>query len=276
MKISINSWALNPMLSISERMKQVKNVGVNFLELNFEENIPNLVLGWDTTKFQLNKLLQISEENNISFSSICTELFWNYSLASNNKTEKSIAIKLGKKMIQVASYLKASSIVVIPCKNLSDINATNPFNTIYTNSIESILELSDFAQEYKIIIGIENVFFNDFLNNPIEFKNFIDEINRDNVKVHFDIGNANLTNYPIAEWLEILDKHIYAIHIKDTLKEVKTLKTFKPLLDGDIEWQPVMEKLKSMNYNNYLILEHSFSNGNFEISELIKRLNKIL
>ncbi|OKH12711.1 hypothetical protein FACHB389_36360 [Nostoc calcicola FACHB-389] len=120
------------------------------------------------------------------------------------------------------------------------------------------------------------MYFNNFLTSPDEFLKFLKFVGRDNIKVHLDIGNANLTTIPVLKWIEQLNNNICAIHIKDSISNNKTINTFKPLLEGDIDWFSVIRKIKSINYESYLILEHSYSNGKLEPDELCKRFKTII
>jgi L-ribulose-5-phosphate 3-epimerase len=282
MKVSVNMWAFSSQ-NLQNLLENYSNSCFHTLELNCEFD-SNSLLPLNCTREKLKNITRLLFETNttnLSISSICSELHWQYSLSSNQDYERNFAIEIGKKMILYAYELRAKSIVIIPGiyespsllrKNHSYIS----IDDVFYNAKESLLELSDFAYKYNITLGVENVCFNNFLNSPDDFLNFLKFVNRDNIKVHLDIGNANLTTTPILEWIEKLNNNICAIHIKDSISSDKTLNTFKPLLEGDIDWCEVIKKLKSINYENYLILEHSYSNGKLKPDELYKRIKTII
>lgn len=279
---SVNMWAFSSQ-NLQGLLENYSNSCFHTLELNCEFD-SNSLLPLNCTREKLKNITRLlfdTNTTNISISSICSELHWQYSLSSNEAYERNFAIEIGKKMIMYANEFRAKSIVIIPgIYESPNILRENHFDIsiddVLCNAKKSLLELSDFAYKYDVMIGIENVYFNNFLNSPDDFLNFLKFVNRDNIKVHLDIGNANLTTTPILEWIEKLKNNICAIHIKDSISSDKTLNSFKPLLEGDIDWFSVIRKIKSINYENYLILEQSYSNGKLEPDELCKRFKTII
>ncbi len=67
------------------------------------------------------------------------------------------------------------------------------------------------AEEYDLNIFIEN--FNDVDYVPL--LNMMKHVNGDRVKVCLDIGHANYSRHPIAEWFEALGDHIGYLHVSD-------------------------------------------------------------
>jgi L-ribulose-5-phosphate 3-epimerase len=282
MKLSVNMWAFSSQ-NLQNLLESYSNSYFHTFELNCEFDSSSL-LPLNCTRENLKNITRLLFETNttnISVSSICSELYWQYSLSSNEAHERNFAIEIGKKMILYAYELRAKSIVVIPGiyeapSLLRENHSYISIDDVFYNAKKSLIELSDFAYKYDILIGIENVYFNNFLNSPDDFLEFLKFVSRDNIRVHFDIGNANLTSIPLLKWIEKLNNNICAIHIKDSISSDKTLNTFKPLLEGDVDWFSVIRKLKSVNYENYLILEHSYLNGKLEPDELYKRFKTII
>jgi hexulose-6-phosphate isomerase len=117
-------------------------------------------------------------------------------------------------------------------------------------SKKSITEASKFAEENGVTIGVENV-WNKFLYSPLEFRRFIEDVNHPNVKAYFDVGNSFFLGFP-EEWIKHLADLIVCVHIKDF--HSPTLQ-FKPLFEGNIQWQNVIKALKEVGYNGYLNVE---------------------
>ena len=63
--------------------------------------------------------------------------------------------------------------------------------------------------DYKGIILIENI----FEERPQMLKEYIEEINRPNIKINLDIGHAKLSKVKLEEWIVELNDHIKYMHI---------------------------------------------------------------
>ena len=109
------------------------------------------------------------------------------------------------------------------------------------------------AREYKVSIGIENV-WNKFLLSPIEIKKFLDDINSEYVGAYFDVGNIMYIGDP-SDYIEILGKHIKKIHISDYRVEQSGLGAFVDIFAGDVDFFEVIKSLKKIGYDDYLMLE---------------------
>lgn len=63
--------------------------------------------------------------------------------------------------------------------------------------------------DYKGFILIENI----FEESPRMLKEYIEEINRENIKINLDIGHAKLGRVELEEWIAELKDHIKYMHI---------------------------------------------------------------
>jgi|GEM_PF-2183999 len=261
-KIAINTWAFDPRLTLYERFKVSESHGIKTLEVNFEENVQHPMLTWSTNSTDLQETKRFLSGENYSISSICTELFWTYNLASADSSEKNKAMSMAKKMIDFAYFLNADSILIVPGiikdKEKREGNYAELLKVCRSSALQSIHELAIYAKESGIILGLENVFFNNFLIDAIDMKEFISDLNAPNVKVHFDVGNAQI-NDSVEDWILILKDLIYAIHVKDTIMFRNSFVQFCPPLYGDVNWEVVFSALKTIKFNRYLIGEQSFA-----------------
>jgi len=187
---------------------------------------------------------------------LSTDLFWKYSLTSNDGEERRRARDIARKMIDVASWLGADTILVVPgAVDVPWLPGFQPlrYDVVYERSLSALEELSAYAEEKRITIAVENV-WNKFLLSPLEMRDFIDEIGSDFVGVYFDVGNVLLTGYP-EHWIEILGPRIKRVHVKDFRKLGSGLGTFVGLLQGDVDWGAVIRALRQVGYTGYLTAE---------------------
>lgn len=87
-------------------------------------------------------------------------------------------------------------------------------NSNINNIIKVLKELCDYAS--NSIIMIENMPGKKEIGySPNELKDIIKRVNKDNLKITFDIGHANVSDYTIDEYLSLLNDYITHIHISN-------------------------------------------------------------
>lgn len=259
MKKSINYWSFAEKLtdgskmSLKDCMEQAKEAGFEAIELTVAEEGE---LSLNSTRRDVEKIVETAEEVGIELSSLATGLFWDYSLSSSNDKVKDKAKGIVKKMLELASYLGIDTILVVP--GAVDVffkpeAEVVPYDVAYKRSLESLRECLDTAEKCKVNVGIENV-WNKFLLSPLEMRDFIDKLGSDYLGAYFDVGNILLTGYP-EHWIRILGKRIKRVHIKDFKRVVGNVNGFCDLLEGDVNWAEVMKALREIGYNDYITAE---------------------
>jgi len=90
--------------------------------------------------------------------------------------------------------------------------------------------------------------WNRFLLTPVEMRDFIDSFQSPWIGSYFDVGNIMLYGHP-EHWIEILEKRIFAVHMKDFRVNVGNLEGFVDLLSGDVDFKKVMGSLQNIGYS---------------------------
>ena len=123
------------------------------------------------------------------------------------------------------------------------------------NRIEQALtELKLDAERHRVNIGLENVWNRLFLS-PIETRDMLDRIGSPYIGSYFDTGNVVMFGFP-EQWVKILGSRIKKIHFKDFKMDHDTRQyTWTQLMQGDVNWQAVMEEIRAMGYDGYVITE---------------------
>ncbi len=272
MKKGINQWAFSPNLSLEEIFKLAKDYKFQGIELalSFEGE-----LSIKSEREDIKRIRELSEGLGIEIPSIALGILWQYPLTSNDPKKVEMGKEIVKRGLKIAEELGADTILVVPgIVNIPwDKNSEIvPYDIAYDRCFSSILELSKYAEEYRVNIALENV-WNKFLLSPIEFKEFLEKISSEYVGIYLDTGNVLLTGYP-EHWIRILGKYIKKIHIKDFKIDVGTLSGFVLPLEGDVNWKAVISALKEINYNDYLIAE--FFPYKYKQEVLLKHLSSSL
>lgn len=263
MKKGMNVWSLPAELSLREQFKVTKEAGFDTIELNLSEgsdqaeNIVNTDLALAekvdltlaTTTDELAQIKQLSAEFSLPISSISTSLHWTYPLNSTDEQKRERGKQIVKKMIEVASALGSDAILVVPALVTKD----QPYDKAYQLSQTALKELAPYAKQHQVVIGLENV-WNKFLLSPLEFRQFIDEIDSEFVGAYFDIGNILQYGFP-DQWIRILGSRITKIHVKDFKSSIGSIQGFTNLLQGDVDWQASINALKEIGYDGPLTCE---------------------
>lgn len=259
MKKSINYWSFpgvlagKPEFELKKCIELAKDAGFDGIELALEEKGE---INLNSSRQDMDKIVEMSKEVGIELSSLATGLLWDYSLTSSEAKMREKAKGIVKKMLEFASYLGADTVLVIPGAVDVFFNPQAevvPYDVAYERSLGALKECAPVAEEYKVAIGIENV-WNKFLLSPLELKGFVDKIDSEYVGVYFDVGNTLLTGYP-EQWIRILNKRIKKVHIKDFRNSVANVNGFVDLLEGDVNWEEVIRALEDIGYNDYLTAE---------------------
>jgi L-ribulose-5-phosphate 3-epimerase len=132
------------------------------------------------------------------------------------------------------------------------------------------------AVRARVLLNPENV-WNKFLLSPLEMRAFVDQFHSPWVGTHFDTGNVMEYGYP-EDWILTLGLRIKRIHFKDyKLAGRGQAAHFADLLEGDVNWQAVMQALVKVGYRGLISPEIGRNPGKpDQLREVSAALDKIL
>lgn len=266
MKKGINQCAFDPHMKLEDAFRLARDAGFDGIELNLQAAAfaplsakpqkESLVLTLESQKDKVEKVKELAERYGVELPSLSTDLFWKYSLTSDDEEERQRALDVARKMMEVAGWLGADTILLVPgVVDVPWLPGFQPlrYDVVYERSLSALQELRFYAEERRITIGLENV-WNKFLLSPLEMRHFVDEIGSEFVGVYLDVGNVLLTGYP-EHWIDILGLRIKRVHVKDFRKLGEGSGTFVGLLQGDADWAKVVTALRQVGYTSYLTAE---------------------
>lgn len=253
MKKGINIWSFRGGLSPKEYVKMAKDAGYEGIEFALDETG---IVGLDSSDEDIKELKTIAEGEGLETPSLATGLYWKYSITSPNKETREKAKSIVRRQLELAAILGADTILVVPglvsAGSTPDSEAVE-YDVAYDRALEAFMELKEYAEKTKVVIGLENV-WNKFLLSPLEMRDFVDRIDSPYVGVYFDVGNVLNTGYP-EQWIKILGSRIKKVHFKDFKTSVGNINGFVDLLSGDVNYPAVMEQFKNVGYDDYVIAE---------------------
>lgn len=267
MRKGINIWSFPSRWTIEECISVTKKADFEGIELVLNETG---AMSLESSQDEITGYRRSAEKAGIEISGLATGLFWRYSLTSNREDIRRKAMDIVRKQIDVASWLGADTILVVPgvvgCDFKPDMVVPDlghdgfysgseivEYDAAYDRSLSAIKELIPYAAKKKVVIGIENV-WNKFLLSPLEMRDFVDKAASEYLGVYFDVGNVVYTGYP-EQWIRILGKRIKKLHLKDYRREAGNLSGFVDLLAGDVDYVRVVERLREIGYDGFLNAE---------------------
>ena len=256
MKKGISYWSFRNK-SYDEAFCYAKKCGFDGVEVTLDGSGE---LTPETSDEDVLKIKALAQKHSVSLYSVATGLFWQYPLTSNDEAVRAKAKAILYRQIEVAGLLGCTHILVVP----GSVNRDVPYDVAYERAMQAIKDGAKKAEECGVCICVENV-WNNFLLSPLEFRNFVDEADSPYVKAYFDVGNVVYEGWP-EQWIDILDSRIGKIHIKDYIRDNRTLAGFCDIGKGDVDFKSVLDALMRAGYNDFCTAEvfPSESEGDLE------------
>jgi hexulose-6-phosphate isomerase len=259
MKKSINLWAFPypQRMSLKECLQLAKDAGFDGIELNYDlENDLSPKAGAQ----EYRAIRKMADQIGLEISGLCSFLFWPYPLTSNDPAKRERGLELAGKIAQAAHDLGVENVLVVPGAvhiPWRDDHEPVPNDVCDRRAREAVGRLVKQAEQLRVYLNIENIFFNGYLMTPMEMNAFVDSFASPHVRVHFDSGNIALFQHA-EHWVPILGRRIRNVHLKEFTKKGTdhSLESFRPLLDGTTDWPALMEAFEATGYTGYLTFEY--------------------
>ena len=255
MKMALCGLTFPPGTAPEEGFRMAKDAGFEGVEPPFTAEGPVSV---QASEDDLRRYRDAAEGIGLDIPSMVGGLYWATPFTSDDADVRARALDIARKHLRDASILGARTVLLIPGVVHAFFVEGCPvtrYDVVYQRSQAAMKELAPLAEELDVHIGIENV-WNKFLLSPMEMARFIDEIGSDHVGAYFDVGNIIPYGYP-EHWIPILGSRIRSVHAKDFKAEASTMNMsgFVDLLQGDVDWPAVMDALRQIGYDGYLVAE---------------------
>ena len=173
-------------------------------------------LSVDTTEAEAKELAAYAKAKGVGLRSLATGAGWGKWLCADDAAERAEAIDFVKKYLQLAAWLGAETVLVVPGATRVAWDASHAevsYLNAWKNATASIRELVPVAEELGVNLALENV-WNRFLISPMEWKLFLDQFSSKRVGIYFDVANCCLNCRP-QDFPEILGSYIKAVHLKN-------------------------------------------------------------
>ena len=213
-------------------------------------NNPILIKKWQLEIKKLSKKYSI-KINSLTGDCFMQKPFWK--IKNNRKLIEDL-----KKIIDSCKVLGIKFIVVPLVDNGSIQNYNDRMNLI-----KSCNKIIKYLQNSKIKL----IFESDF--PPKKLKNFIKQFHKKYFGINYDVGNSAALNYDIDKEFKYYGEYIFNIHIKDRVKNGKTIRLGK----GNVNFLKLFNNLRKIRYQKNLILQTARSKNNQHMNEIKINLN---
>lgn len=197
---------------------------------------------------------------------------------SPDKKEARAAIESTKGWIRLARLLDTNLVITESGSKHPDNNWTevpeNGTDETWEEVVSVYKELTDFAEEYGVLIGIEP-HFGQVVKGAKELKKLLEDVGAENLKVVFDAANSvtadnqNEQERILNEFYELLGDSIVLVHAKDALiKEGRT--EFTSAGKGVLPYRTLFNVIKKYNYDGPVLLEWVDESGVNETLSFLK------
>ena len=170
-----------------------------------------------------------------------------------------------RRSIEIANVLGVDAVLLHP----GQLTADATYQEAWDWMLGELKEIAPLAEEKGVTVGIENV-WNKFLLSAKEMGDFVDAVGSPRVGAYLDTANMMFYGYP-EHWIRGLGSRISRVHFKDFDRKAKS---FVPLMDGNTEWATVMQDLRNIGYDKYVI--HEVGGDRELLIEMAKRMRKIV
>src|SRR5438552_4132813 len=220
------------------------------------------------------EILDASKRAGLRIHSVMNIEHWRSPLSSADPAVVEKSMEGMRTSLKNAKLWGADTVLLVPAV----VNPETTYAQAWERSQQQIRKLIPIAAEYKVIIGIEEV-WNKFLLSPLEFARYVDEFKSPWIRAYFDVGNVAISGYP-QDWIRTLGKRIVKLHIKDfSFKNDPAIKKrvadWTALREGEIDWRAVHAALAEIGYSGTATVELPGGDAEY-LKEVCRRFEKIL
>lgn len=222
-----------------------KRIGLNFVEwiIDFDQYKDNPILS--NTGISLIK--ELIQETEIYIPSICVDYFATYPLIFDEYKIESKELLLN--LIDSCNRLNIN-IIEIPLIGIASAKTKDA----QEKYIEFFYSFEPFLKEKNLKFALETDL------EPKLQKNFINEININNIGLNYDIGNSAYWGYNLEEEIDYFGKNILNVHLKDCTPKDYSVQ----FGDGNADFWLLFNLLNKINYQGDFVLQGARGSNDYE------------
>lgn len=255
---AISYWSMKEGLSnthpIDEALVEARNAGFQGMELCIG---PDGVLSTETTRTECEAIRSQINACGMVVETVASGMSWSVNPTSNDGATRQHAFDLTNASLERAAWLGCQAMLFVPGVVKSPISPDIVrYDHAMQRAAEIVKRLLETAEKVGVDLCLENV-WNGFFYSPLEFNDFIDSFGSNRLGIYFDVGNVLGYHQHPPHWIELMDKRIKRVHVKDYKEEFdwQGTYTFCDLLEGNVPFAESMASLRQIGYDGTIVAE---------------------
>jgi L-ribulose-5-phosphate 3-epimerase len=264
MDIAINVSAFSADATPDQACKQAAEAGFAGIELVVADEG---WLTWQADEAQCRALAEPICAARLAVVGLTTDFFWQTNYASSDSRQRRAAYERTIRLLDIAAWLGADAVAIIPAVvgRPGEAALRAGYGDALARSQEALSQLAFEGEQRAVVLAVENV-QNRFLLSPVEFRDWLDQINSPWVRAYLNIGCALAAGYP-QDWADVLAGAIARVRATDY--RLSKADVCMPG-EGDVDWPAVFCALRETGYDGPLTYDGPGAPG--EIAQRMKQL----
>lgn len=171
-------------------------------------------------------------------------------ISSLDASVREAGLKRLKKCVDIAAYLRSDCLGGVLYAPWGQRTPRTEHPERYTYSMECLRQAADYAAEKGVVLSLEllNRYESSFINNVDEGIAFLRQVERPNVKLHYDTFHAHIEESNQANAIEKGGKNIWHVHLCDNTRGAPG--------SGCVDFEAILTALMKAGYDRNLVVEN--------------------
>ena len=217
------------------------------------------------TKNGRKEISELSKKNNVILENIVFDWFLSNPFLQKNEFAQEKNIEKFLNLMEHCADVGFKRII-FPLLDKNKMNSDNEIISLITHFEKKIIKQLD-------LLDIE-IHFETSLS-PKKEKLIMTSLNHEKIKICFDMGNSASEGFDPIEVIDILDRNLGSVHIKDR----KFGGSSVPIGQGDVKFQQIFYSLNKINFNgpiSFQIYRNRDSNNILLLKSSLTFINEII
>jgi len=224
----------------------------------------------------LDELKAAAKATGVKIHGVIDSVHWAKPLSSPKEDIRRQALEALRSALKDAAFVGADTVLLVP----GVVNKDATYEQCWERSTAEIRKALPDAEKAGVKIAIETV-WNDFIKNPTQMCEFVDQFKSPWVGAYFDASNMLKYGISSAVWIRTLGKRMLKMDFKAySLKKAKEAKDEGKgfnvgIGDGSEEWGDILRARAEVGYTTWATAEVKAGDATW-LGDVSDRMTKIL
>jgi len=224
----------------------------------------------------LSQLAAASKATGVVIHGVIDSVHWSKPLSSPKEEIRAAGLAALRSAIQDAGKIGADTVLLVPGVVNQEVN----FDICWERSTEEVKKAIPDAEKAKVKIAIE-VVWNNFITNPKQLCDYVDQFKSPWVGAYFDVSNMLKYGIPAAAWIRTLEARMLKLDFKGySIPKANAAKDDWKGFDvkigeGSEDWPAVLAACRDVGYKGWATAEVKGGDAKW-LAEVSERMSKVL